>query len=143
MTYYKNLSKRWNLFSRYRENDVLDYRQQTTQSILSPNPTLEDDGWSILAGNPCQSVRFDCGAMGAGPVLAVWRCTPGKIRKSSHPFNEFVTVLDGEVIATLDEESLELHRGDSFFVPKGGDITWEIKRTVTKCLMACGDGPLV
>lgn len=121
---------------------MLDYRQNTTQEGVEPYLPLEEDGWEILEGNPVQSMRFDHGTLDSAPVLAIWNCTPGKIRKVQ-PFNEFVTIFDGEVVATLNGESQQLKPGDSFFVAKGDTITWDIKSTVSKYLIACGNGPLV
>ncbi|NIB38272.1 DUF861 domain-containing protein [Pseudomaricurvus alkylphenolicus] len=121
---------------------MIDYRQATVQQGIEPYLPLEEDGWEVLEGSPIQSMRFDQGSLENGPVLAIWRCTPGKIRKVQ-PFNEFVTLFDGEVEATVNGESQSLKPGDSYFVPKGATITWDVKKTVSKYLLACGEGAVL
>ena len=120
-----------------------DYRQNVQQSGIQPHIDLADDGWLVLDGEPVQSMRFDYGSMAEGPVVAIWQCTPGTIHKEQHPFNEFVTLFEGRVDATLNGETQTLEAGDSLFVAKGDSITWAIKETVKKYLVACGNGPLI
>ena len=121
---------------------MLDYRQNTEQRDIGPCNSLAEDGWTVLEGTPLQTMRFDHGTLDDGPVVAIWECTPGKIHKDEQPFNEFLTLFAGEVEATLNGESLTLLPGDSFFVAKGDAITWDVKKTVRKYLIACGNGPL-
>ncbi len=123
---------------------MFDYRQGVKQEGIEISRTLEEDGWTILDGKPEQSFRFDHGSPDNGPIVGIWSCTPGTIEQASQHFNEFVNVYEGEIVATLnDDESVVLKPGDSFFVPQGAKIRWEIRQTVAKYLMVCGGGPLV
>ncbi len=123
---------------------MFDYRQGVKQEGIEISRTLEEDGWTILDGKPEQSFRFDHGSPDNGPIVGIWHCTPGIFEQASQHFNEFVNVYQGEIVATLnDGESVMLKPGDSFFVPKGAKIRWEVRETVAKYLMVCGDGPLV
>jgi hypothetical protein len=122
---------------------IPDYRLATTQAGVVPYHPLEVDGWTIIAGSPVQSVRMDYGAFEAGPVVGIWACTTGIIEMSALPYNEFVTVFRGKVVATLDSgEPVELNAGDSFYVPKGSRIRWDIREDVAKYLVIAGTGPV-
>ncbi len=120
-----------------------DYRQGRPQAGVAPLGDLETFGWTVVSGKPAQSGRFDYGSFETGPLVGIWSCTPGIIEMAAQPYNEFVTLYDGEVIATLNDGTpVHLKTGDSFFVPKGSKIRWDIRRTVFKYLLACGAGPL-
>ena len=122
---------------------MFDYRQGVKQEGIGSFRTLEEDGWTILEGTPEQSFRFDYGSPEQGPIVGIWSCTPGSFEKSSQPMNEFVNVYEGEIVGTVnDGDPVILNPGDSFFVPKGAKIRWEVRKTVSKYLMVCGDGPL-
>ncbi len=121
-----------------------DYRQGRPQAGVLPLGDLESFGWTVVSGKPGHSGRFDYGSFETGPLVGVWSCTPGIIEMAAQPYNEFVTLYEGEVIATLNDGApVPLKAGDSFFVPKGSKIRWDIRRTVFKYLLACGTGPLV
>ncbi len=121
-----------------------DYRQGVKQLKIEPLGELEAFGWTVVSGKPTHAGRFDYGSFETGPLVGIWSCTPGIIEMASQPYNEFVTLFDGEVNATLnDGPPVALKAGDCFFVPKGSKIRWEIKRTVYKYLLACATGPLV
>ena len=121
-----------------------DYRQGVSHEGIGPFPSLEESGWTILSGQPVQSVRVDYGGFEEGPLVGIWSCTPGTIEIESLPYNEFVTMYEGDVVATLnDGNPIALKPGDSFFVPKGGKIRWEIRQTVSKYLIISGSAPVV
>ena len=121
---------------------MLDYRQKTVQQNITPQESLEKDGWTILEGNPKHAMRFDHGTPDNAPVVAIWECTPGKIHKDEQRFNEFATILEGEVEVTVNGESQLLQAGDTFFVAKGDSFTLDIKTNLRKCFIGCGSGPL-
>lgn len=121
-----------------------DYRQGRRHEGIVPLGDLEAFGWTVISGTPAHAGRFDHGSLDTGPLVGIWSCTPGVIEMAAQPYNEFVTLFDGEVIATLDDgEPVALRAGDCFFVPKGSKIRWDIRRTVFKYLLACATGPLV
>ena len=123
---------------------MVDYRQGATQQGVESLGKLEDFGWTVVKGKPEHFGRFDFGSFETGPLVGVWSCTPGIIEMASQPYNEFVTLFDGEVVATLNDGTpVPLKAGDSFFVPKGSKIRWDIKRTVKKYLLACATSPLL
>jgi hypothetical protein len=121
-----------------------DYRLATPQSGIAVYHPLEEDGWTIVSGTPVQSVRIDFGALEAGPMVGIWACTVGVIEIAALPYNEFLTVFRGVVVATLDSAApVVLNPGDSFFVPRGSRIRWDIREDVAKYLVITGSGPVV
>ena len=69
-----------------------------------------------------------------GREAGVWVCSPGRVLEEEHEEDEFCTILGGKVglidNATGQEEVFV--RGDSFFLPKGTNLTWVIYETVSK-----------
>lgn len=121
-----------------------DYRQGINQKNISAHHGLENDGWTVVEGRPEQAIRIDHGNFEEGPVVGIWRCTQGVIEMEALPYNEFVTVYTGQVVATLDGgEDVELNPGDSFYVPKGSSIRWDVRKTVEKYLLISGSGPVI
>ena len=127
-----------------KENLVPDYRLSTIQTNISPYHALADDGWTVVSGAPEQSIRVDYGTFEGGPMVGIWKCTTGIIEMASMPYNEFFTVYEGEIIATLNNNKpTTLHPGDSFYVPKGAHIRLEIRKDVGKHILITGDSPVV
>ena len=69
-----------------------------------------------------------------GREAGVWVCSPGRVLEEEHEEDEFCTILGGKVglidNATGQEEVFV--RGDSFFLPKGTNLTWVIYESVSK-----------
>ena len=123
---------------------MTDYRQGLTHKNVEPHHELEKDGWTIVSGTPIKSLRIDHGTPANGPVVGIWSCTPGVIEMASLPFNEFVTIYQGRALLSLNGATpVELKPGDSFFVPKGSAVRWEIKETIAKYMLVCGTGSVV
>ena len=120
-----------------------DYRQGLEQDgILTYQP--EGDDWRVVEGNPEQFIRIDNGTFEAGPVTGIWKCTPGIIEFDSLAYNEFVNVYEGVIAVRLnDGEETVLKPGDSYFIPKGAKVRYDVRKTVSKYLIVCGDGPVV
>ena len=59
--------------------------------------------------------------------VSVVETGPGKVRVDGLPFDEFVHILMGRLILTLDDgRKFEFEQGDSFVVPKGFVGIWEM-----------------
>ena len=63
-------------------------------------------------------------------VVALYESTPARIAVNKpFPYDEFVTVLEGELILThIDGKKQTFKAGDSFLVPKGFLGTWDMTK---------------
>jgi uncharacterized cupin superfamily protein len=63
-------------------------------------------------------------------VVALYESTPARIAVNKpFPYDEFVTVLEGELILThIDGNKQTFKAGDSFLVPKGFLGTWDMTK---------------
>lgn len=66
-------------------------------------------------------------------LSGVWECAPCREEFEGYPVNEMMTVISGSVTLTgADGESQTFKAGDSFFIPKGTKLVWEITETLRK-----------
>ncbi len=72
-----------------------------------------------------------------GSVLTgVWACAPCRVDIDAYPVNEMMTVIEGSVTVTDDTGKAETYaKGDTFFIPKGTQCTWEITSALRKFYM--------
>lgn len=69
-------------------------------------------------------------------LAGVWQCAPCREVIDAYPVNELMTVLDGSVTVTPDGEApMVFKTGDTFFIPKGTAVVWEITETLRKYYM--------
>lgn len=69
-------------------------------------------------------------------LAGVWTCAPSREVIDAYPVNEMMTVLGGSVSITNAAGEVEIFtKGDSFFIPKGAKVIWEITETLTKHYM--------
>ena len=69
-----------------------------------------------------------------GRSSGVWVCSPGRTLEEKHEHNEFCTIIGGK-LGLIDNETGDEQifvTGDSFFLPKGSNLTWVIYETVSK-----------
>ncbi len=69
-----------------------------------------------------------------GRFSGVWYCTPGRTLEENHAIDEFCTIIAGR-LGLIDNETGKEEifiTGDSFFLPKGSNLTWVIYETVSK-----------
>lgn len=100
---------------------------------LAPSPTGAATFGAVQSGEPREQgigvFDSDTGRFSTG----VWQCTPGVVRMSRWPYNEFCVLLSGRVVITPDGGEPREHRaGDAFVIPHGFTGTWEIRETVRK-----------
>jgi len=69
-----------------------------------------------------------------GRSSGVWSCTPGRMLEEKHEIDEFCTIIGGKLglIDNRTGKEQVFTTGDSFFLPKGSDLTWVIYETVSK-----------
>ncbi len=69
-----------------------------------------------------------------GRSSGVWSCTPGRTLEEKHSIDEFCTIIGGRLGPIDNETGVEevFVTGDSFFLPKGSNLTWVVYETVSK-----------
>ena len=73
--------------------------------------------------SPSHSHTFHVGKI----FVTVVQAGPGKVYIKGLPYDEFIQILEGRLILTLDDgRSFEFEQGDSLVVPKGYVGTWEM-----------------
>ena len=72
----------------------------------------------------------------ATTICGAWKCAPC-LEEEHWPGEELMTVISGSVNVTYKSNgTTETYTtGDSFYLPKGEDVIWEITETLTKYFM--------
>jgi uncharacterized cupin superfamily protein len=78
-----------------------------------------------------------------GLTVGLWSATPFVSASGSYPVDEFMILLEGCVIIRLpDGHSETVRAGDSFFIPKGLNCTWDQSETVRKIYVIFENGTI-
>ncbi|GJE26909.1 cupin domain-containing protein [Methylobacterium organophilum] len=86
----------------------------------------------ILSGDPAQTVSFVYRNADGSVSAGIWTCQPGKWRIDFKQ-DEFVHILEGEVVVTDGDGRAKTYRaGDAFVTPAGFSGTWDVRRPVKK-----------
>ena len=96
-----------------------------------PNVGPEPAGFAI-EGEPIEATHEYYSKDGRSS--GVWSCTPGRTLEENHAIDEFCTIIGGR-LGLIDNETGKEEvfvAGDSFFLPKGSNLTWVIYETVSK-----------
>jgi uncharacterized cupin superfamily protein len=72
----------------------------------------------------------------AGNKVAFWGSEAGTLKAGNYPLDEFVYVLEGDLV-TVDANGTrrEFHPGDAFVIPKGWAGTWDMKTHFKKIIV--------
>ena len=102
----------------------------TEKHVYPPGVALGGFDGAYLEGTVYKS-----GAV-AGSRVAFWGSEPGLLRSFNYPIDEFVYVLEGDVV-TIDANGTrrEFHPGDTFIIPKGWVGTWDMKTRFKKIIV--------
>ena len=66
----------------------------------------------------------------------VWECAPTYEDIAAYPVAELMTIVSGKITLTHKDGTKEhLGAGDSFYIPKGKPVVWEITETLRKIYM--------
>ncbi len=78
---------------------------------------------------------FKSGVLAENKV-ALWGSEAGVLQARNYPLDEFVYVLEGDLV-TLDADGTrhEFHAGDAFVLPKGWAGTWDMKTRFKKIIV--------
>jgi len=71
-----------------------------------------------------------------GNKVALWGSEAGALKAQNYPLDEFVYVLEGDLV-TVDADGTrrEFHPGDSFVIPKGWAGTWDMRTRFKKIIV--------
>ena len=88
-----------------------------------------------IEGTPIESTHEYYARDGCTSGVRV--CSEGRTLEEQHTENEFCTILAGKVGIIDNQAGTEeiFVAGDSFFLPKGSNLTWVIYETVRKFYM--------
>ena len=69
-------------------------------------------------------------------LTGVWQCAPCREEIDAYPVHEMMSVISGSVTITNADGSADTFTaGDTFFIPKGTKLVWEITDTLRKFYM--------
>jgi len=107
---------------------IIDLHNSGEWPLLAPLPAEElASGQPELRGIEVYSAPED------GLTVGLWSATQHVAAAGPYPVDEFMILLEGRVIIRLpDGRSEKLQAGDSFFIPKGLNCTWDQPETVRK-----------
>ena len=74
-----------------------------------------------------------------GLSAGIWEQGANESRWMDYPVNEFMTVLEGEVVIVEEDRSVSIKAGESFIIPKGLRCRWTQKGPVKKFFVIFDD----
>ena len=77
-----------------------------------------------------------------GLSAGIWEQGANESRWLDYPVNEFMTVLEGEVVIVEEDRSVSITAGESFIIPKGLRCRWTQPGHVKKFFVIFDDGDL-
>ena len=113
--------------------------------LNQPLPTLlhigsvTNLGSIVVEGDPQASVAMIHGEPSDNLTCGIFACTKG-VFKMVYPFDEMATVHEGSVKLTNIKtgQTVEYHKGDTWFATKGTEVLWEIDtERFVKHYLAC------
>ena len=103
------------------------------KGLVAGDPTYpNEDGVTLEAPIENSSHTFFEGKL----TVAVYESAPAKVRIDNAPFDEFVQILEGRLILTLDDgREFKFEQGDSLVVPKGFSGYWEMPESYRELII--------
>jgi uncharacterized cupin superfamily protein len=104
--------------------------QLTERAIYPPGIALGNFDGAYTMATMYKSSVF------AGNKVAFWGSEAGALRAGNYPLDEFVYVLEGDLV-TVDTDGTrhEFHPGDALVIPKGWAGTWDMKTRFKKIIV--------
>jgi uncharacterized cupin superfamily protein len=94
------------------------------------------DPANLVSGEPVQHGHVYDEDAALGYSVGVWRCTPFDDAPGPYPVDEYMLLLDGEVVmATPDGAETTIGAGEAFVIPKGLTCQWRMPVAVRKVFM--------
>ncbi|MFT5193265.1 MAG: putative cupin superfamily protein [Cellvibrionaceae bacterium] len=86
---------------------------------------------NVVAGDP--QTMFNELVKGDGFESGVWSCSAGAFEITSYSINEVMLLLEGRMDLTdTTGKSVQLSKGDMFYIPKGWSGTWTVHEDMQK-----------
>ena len=104
--------------------------QLTERAVYPPGIALGNFDGAYMMATMYKSGVF------AGNKVAFWGSEAGALKAGNFPLDEFVYVLEGDLVTTdSDGGRHEFHPGDAFVIPKGWAGTWDMKTRFKKIIV--------
>jgi uncharacterized cupin superfamily protein len=115
---------------------IVDFQHASEWALLDPIPQEQ-----LASDQPeCRGVEL-FSAPEDGLSIGLWSATPFVAASGPYPVDEFMILLEGKLTIRLpDGRSETVQAGDSFFLPKGLDCTWDQPETVRKIYVIFENG---
>jgi uncharacterized cupin superfamily protein len=98
--------------------------------FFCPGPKALASGSAVPTAASHNYITSACGQFKSG----LWTCTAHATVEAEYPANEFIHLLEGSIILTVEGgEQHVFEPGDSFFIPKGLRCSWRQPTAVRKC----------
>ncbi len=99
-------------------------------SIIPFDPRTPLEAWDdfppedIVSGSRKQNGAILFEDKARGLTAGVWEQAANESRWLDYPVNEFMVVLEGEVVIVEEDRSVSIKAGESFIIPKGLRCRW-------------------
>ena len=100
-----------------------------------PMPEITLPAHEILDGDPNASCLFTAQSAGRRATAGFWSCDVGRY-EFYFDYDEFIYLIEGEVIVTQQGRSHTMRRGDTAHFPTGVTTIWEVTEKMTKYFVA-------
>ncbi len=100
------------------------------------------DPANLVSGQPVQRGHIYHQDEAAGYLVGVWDCTPQTEKMGPYAVDEFMLLLEGELVMGLpDGSEITIKAGQAFVIPKGFECQWRQTGYLRKFFMIL-DGPV-
>lgn len=112
----------------------MDFRLNPDPAAMEPSTMTDPKAFTTSDSTERNLTVF---SLEEGNVLSgVWECAPCREDIAAYPVHEMMTVISGALTLTHPDGRAEhFTRGDTFFIPKGAPVIWEITETLRKFYM--------
>jgi len=102
----------------------------TERAVYPPGIAVGNFDGAYTMATMYKSVAF------AGNKVAFWGSEAGALKAGNYPLDEFVYVLEGDLVTVdVDGTRHEFHPGDAFVIPKGWAGTCDMKTRFKKIIV--------
>ncbi|WP_373506015.1 cupin domain-containing protein [Aestuariivirga sp.] len=102
----------------------------TKPAIIPFDPATPMEPWDdfaeadVVSGSRKQNGRVLFEDKARGLSAGIWEQGANESRWMDYPVNEFMTVLEGEIVIVEEDRTLSVKAGESFIIPKGLRCRW-------------------